>query len=310
MPLGTRTYSAAHFLLELDENDVAGFFRSVDGGGVKSEILSYESGPTDARWRQLGKPKYEDVKIEVGMSMSERFYQWIEAFFEGGGERKNGAVVAADFNYKERMRRNLQDMLVSEVSLPGLDGGDTKPCYMGVTLVPEQIRFEQGSGRDLHTQVAGVQKQKLWTPSNFEFMIDGFRESCRRVTKVDGFTIKQEILEYPVGDRRDPVRVPGRLEFPNLTFYMPEADAKPLIDHFTKYVIEGKPQPDTRMKGEITYNDHEGSELCHVSLYGVDVANIDLQKHDATNEEIKQVKVEISCERMEFKYASSRGGSK
>ena len=308
-PETRRAYSAAHFLLELEKDEVAGFFRSIDGGGVKAEILTYRSGrDPGSLWRQLGKPTHEDITIEVGMSMSDSFYKWLEGFFSGDVERKSGAIVAADFHYKERARREFEDALISELRFPTLDATDNSPCTMGVTLVPEKLRFEPGSMRSLEPHV-GSTAQKLWTPANFSMSIDGFEDACRRITKIEGFSIQQEIHEYHAGQLREPMRVPGMLEFPNLQFSLPEADARPLIEHFTKHVIRGDPQADGRHGGTITMRDHHGDELCSISLAGVDIADITPEKSDASSEEIKQVKVEISVERMALSYASSSAGA-
>lgn len=296
-----RSYPASCFLLELDDKKSVGFFRSVEGGGIKTEVLDSRVGHQHGLWRQLAKPKYEDIKIQVGMSMSDVFYEWIESFFSGDIIRKNGAIVAGDFHYTERARRTIEDCLISEVNIPKLDGSDRNACYMSVTLVPERIRFEPGSGKKIQTDLSLA--QKLWTPNNFSFSIDPFTESCKRVTRIESFTIKQEVLEYRVGHQRDPVRVPGLVEFPNLTFFLPEADADPFITHMTKTVITGEPQAAARHNGQILFNDHRGGELCRIELAGVDVINVLPDKADSGSEDIKLVKVEITIESMRFKWS-------
>ena len=309
MAIGTNTsraYSAAHFVLELDHTEIAGFFRSVEGGGVKAEVLTYNMGSNPEGWRQLGKPRYDDIKIQVGMSMSETFYDWIEAFFAGKIVRKDGAILAGDFHYKERARREMFDVLISEVAIPKFDAADRSPCYMGVTLVPERVQFAAPTMRDLSPQVSAT-SQKLWTPNHFEFVISGFQEATRRTTKIEGFSIKQQILEYRSGNQLNAVRVPGRITFPNLTFYIPEADAKPLVDHFTKRVIRGAPPAPTRLDGAITATDADRSPLCTVSLFGIDISGIGPDKSDSTSQEIKQVRVDITVEKMSFQYAQGMG---
>jgi hypothetical protein len=306
MAIGTkqkRAYSAAHFVLELDGSHIAGFIRSVEGGGVKSDIMSYQMGNNAALWRQLGAPKYEDIKLQVGMSMSQEFYGWISSFFSGKVLRRNGALLAGDFHYKERARRAMFEVLIGEVSFPKLDAGDRAPCYMGVTLTPERIRFEQSQDHDLSPHV--TTSQKVWTPNNFEFSIAGFEQATRRVTKIDGFTIKQQVLEYRSGNSRDAVRVPSRVEFPNLTFYLPEADSGPLVEHFARRVIGGQRPPDTRLTGSITAMDSEDHPLCTVSLFGIDIASISPDKSDTGSQEIKQTRVDITVESMEFQYAGA-----
>jgi phage tail-like protein len=300
-PTQGRTYSAAHFVLELDGDNVVGVIRSVDGGGVKSEIMTYQSGTNFDTWRQIGKPKYEDLKIEFGMSMSNEFYVWIKAFFDGDVVRRNGAILAGDFHYQERARREFQEAIISEITFPKLDGSDKNPCYMTATIVPETLRFAKGTSRNLETAI-GKMTQKLWTAANFEVRLDGFEAACRRITKIDSFTIKQQIHEYHAGNLRDPLRVPGLLEFPNLSFYVPEADAQPFIEHYTKHGINGEPQAAARHTGGITCLDNAGEELCTVTLKGVDVAHIAPEKQDSTSEEIKLVKIELAVESMEFQY--------
>ena len=299
--IAARAYSAAHFVLELGNKETVGFFRSVEGGGIKSEIMTYQGGSTTSLFRQLGKPKYEDIKIQVGMSMSGAFYDWIEGFFSGKVARKDGAIIAADFYYKERARREFTAALVSALDIPKLDADDKNACYMTVTLAPETIRFAKGNDKKI--QHKGGNDQKLWTAANFAFKIDGLEAACRRVTKIDGFSIKQKVHEYQAGSLRDAVKVPGILEFPNVTFYVPEADAQPFIDHFTSHVITGKRQAETRSNGVINMNDHKGDPLCDITLSGVDLASVTPEKSEGGTEEIKLVKFEISVETMKFKYA-------
>jgi phage tail-like protein len=303
----TRAYSAAHFVLELDGSKDIGIIRSVDGGGVKSEIVTYHMGDNHDLWRQIGKPKYEDLKIEFGMSFSEGFYKWIQSFFSGEVERKNGAIVAGDFHYKERARRKFQEAIISEITFPKLDGSDKNACYMQATIVPEILRFEKGNPSTDMKVAVGQLRQKLWTSSNFQLTLDipGVADKCGRCTKIDSFTIKQEVQEYHSGEHRDPIRVPGRLDFPNITLYIPESDAQPFIAHYTKHGIEGHVQAATRYTGAIELRDNSASELCRVSLFGVDIANVSTDKAEAGSEKIKEVKIEISVERMEFKYVNS-----
>jgi len=296
-----RSYTASSFILELDGSHIAGFFRSVEGGGVKAEVMTYQMGNAPDLWRQMSKPKYDDIKIQVGMSMSEEFYAWISQFFSGSIERRNGAIISGDFHYKERARRVMKNMLISEVQIPKFDAGDKAPCYMTVGLVPETVEFERGNPNiDLSPTVAT--RQKLWTPNRFEFTINTFEQCLARTTKIESFTIKQQILEYRSGNLRDPWRVPGRIEFPNLTFYLPEADAGPLIDHFGKRVLRGQPPPHTRLTGGITALDADLQPLCTISLAGIDISGIGPDKSDSTSQDIKQIRIDITCEEMSFKY--------
>src|SRR5690606_34137857 len=154
-----------------------GLFRSIEGGSIKADVMTYQHGATYERWRQLGKPKFEDIKIQTGMSMSKAFYAWIESFFAGQPDRKNGAIVAADFDYKERARREFKEAMIKELTFPKLDGQDKNAAYMTVALAVEEIVFLPGNQSRTVAEAAGTQNQKLWTSCNFGFNLDGFEDA-------------------------------------------------------------------------------------------------------------------------------------
>ncbi|HRC57396.1 MAG TPA: phage tail protein [Kofleriaceae bacterium] len=301
----TRAYSAAHFGLTLDDEGSSaskdvGLFRSIEGGGVRADVASYQMGGQFNRWRQLGKPKFEDIKLQVGMAMSKPFYEWISAFFDKKPTRKNGSIIAADFYYGERAVREFTGALIKELTFPALSGTDKNAVYMGVAMAVEDIKFKKGSGSKMEPP-KGFDSQKLWTAANFTFLIDGFKDACKRVTKVDSFTLKQNIAEYHGGGFRGPVKAPTVIEFPNISFHIPEADAQPFFDQAKAGVVGGALP--AGLKGTLTTFDNAGKELFTVQMENCDVLSVTPDKSDASTEEIKQVKVELYTEQMRFSYA-------
>lgn len=294
------SYVAAHFALELAGVADVGTVRSIEGGGLKADVMTYQPGATYERWRQLGKPKFEDIKLQVGTAMSQPFFEWISKFFAGTCERKNGAIVAGDFTYKERARREFTEALITELTFPKLDATDKNTVYMNVTLGVESIDYKKGDESktlDLH---GNEQAQKAWKACNFTFSLDGFEPACKRVTKVDSFTIKLPVLEYHSGGSRTTTKTPTAIDFPNLSFYLPEVDAQPLTDHFKKRGIKG--EVPGRLHGQLVTFDNAKATSFTLDLINCDILNIQPDKSDAMSEEIKQVKVEIYVEQMKFKY--------
>jgi hypothetical protein len=296
-----RAYSAAHFALELDDKKSVGLFRSIEGGGVKVAVASSHNSHQFEKFQQLGKPTYEDIKVQVGMAMSQPFYDWIEAFFRGEVLRKTGAIVAADFYYKERARREFDQAMITELAFPKLDGEDKSPCYMTVTFCAETIKYVKGSGDPLAPS-PGFDRQKLWAACNFEFSIDGFETACQRVTKVDGFSIKQKAIDYHHGEQRHATKLPGRIEYPNLTFYVPESDAQPFFDAYQKIGLGGELQSDQRMHGKINTKDNSDGQLFTIEFFGAEFVNVAVDKSDAGSDAIKMVKIEMCTETMTFMY--------
>jgi phage tail-like protein len=312
MPLdpANRAYAAAHFALELDGKKDVGLFRSIEGGGVRADVMTYQYGARAEtgydRWRILGKPKFEDIKLQVGMAMSQPFYDWISDFFKGVPTRKNGAILAADFYYKERARRTFKEAMIKELTFPKLDAGDKNAAYMTVALAVEDIAFARGTGNKLDVP-KGFNAQKLWTSCNFSFKLDPYEAACRRVTKVDAFTIKQNIIEYHSGGFKAPIKTPSQVEFPNITFYVPEADAQPFMDHVAKRVGFGDKGPGevrdaATMHGQIDVHDQQRRTLFTLEYFGADIISVTPDRSEASSEDIKQVKVELFTERMQFTY--------
>jgi phage tail-like protein len=294
-----RPYAAAHFALELHGINDLGVLRSIEGGGIKADVMTYQNGGTYERWRQLGKPKFEDIKLQIGMAMSEPFYNWIAEFFDGKAVRKNGAIVAGDFYYKERARREFTDAMIKELVFPKLDGQDKGTAYLNVSMGVEDILFKKGDeGKDLQ-QNGATETQKSWKACNFNFSIDGF-DCCKRATKIDSFTVKQNLIEYHSGGRRGPSKTPSQIEFPQISFYLPEADAQPLADHFKKRGVDG--EVPGRLHGQIETFDNAKESRFMLEFFNADIINIQPDKADASTEEIKQVKVDLYVESMKFTY--------
>ena len=305
----TRAYAAAHFSLELDGSGNVGLFRSIEGGGVKTEVMSYQSGPIHEKWRQLGKPKFEDIKLQVGMSMGEPFFKWISKFFTGKAERKTGAIIAADFTYVERARRDFSEAMIKELTLPKLDASDKNPAYMTVSLAVEDIKYKKGSGKKLAVG-GGASRQKLWTSANFVFELAGFEDACSRTTKIDSFTVNQQVIEYHSGGSLAPIKTPSTIGFPNIAFYVPEVDAQPFIEHFTnenKIAHKNDVKQASKLHGSITYQDSAKTDLFVLSFTGADIVNVSIDKSDANTDDIKLVKVEIYTEGMSFEYKPHPG---
>ena len=300
-----RAYSAAHFGLTLnDESSAAskdvGLFRSVEGGGVRADVMSYQQGGMFHRWRQLGKPKFEDIKLQVGMAMSQPFYKWISDFFAKKPVRKNGSIIAADFYYAERAVREFSGALIKELTFPALSGADKNAVYMGVSMAVEEIAFKKGSGAKMEAP-KGFDNQKLWTAANFTFNVAGYDDACKRVTKVDSFTIKQNITEYHGGGMRNAIKAPTVVEFPNISFYIPESDAQPFFDRAKAGIMKGALP--AQMQATLTTFDNAGKTLFTVQMEMCDVVSVTPDKSDASTEEIKQVKVELYTQEMKFSYS-------
>jgi phage tail-like protein len=302
-----KPYAAAHFALELDGGEPVGMFKSIEGGSIKMDVMTYQTGGHFDRFRQLGKPKFEDLKLQVGMAMSQTFYDWIDGFFNKKVVRKTGAILTADFHFDVKARREFSEALIREIGFPQLDSASKQAAYMNVTLAVESMAYKPGQGSlarggDKLGPPIGFDKQKVWLTNNFRLSLTGLDESLRRVSKIDAFTIKQNITEYHSGGFRTPIKGSSQIEYPNIAFYVPEPDIGPIMEHVTKRGLNGEVPNTDRLIGHITIFDTKDQDVFEIALEGVDIFAITPDKGDAGSEEIKQVKVECYVEKMDFAY--------
>ena len=297
-----RTYGAGFFALELDGSKETGFLRSAEGGNAVGEVVHEVVTPSYYQKKHIGNVKYEEFTAEFGMAMPKGVYDWLSAFLAGKYERKSGAIVAADFNYNVQARREFSEALITEVSFPALDASSKDPAFMTVKFAPEQTVDKPASGK---LSSATKQQQKLWLPSNFRLEIgskDG-QLPTGKVNKIDAITIKQTAVTDDIGEIRDPAKEPGKLEFPNIVFTLPETDAQPWVAWFKTFVLEGNNSDEDEKTGKLTYlASNLTDELARLDFFNLGIFRISNEKAESASDTIRRIKVELYCERLEFTY--------
>jgi hypothetical protein len=179
---------AERFILVL-EGDTVGYLQSVSGGTIS------------------GDP--ERITFEAGLELKRPLYDWMRASFDKGHVRKSGEIRGCDSDGNEREVHEFYGAIIESVTFPQLDSDDGSPAYMTITLAPETVRFEKGSGE----RAAVAPSEKKWLGSNFRFELGEL--SVERVSRIDSFTWKQGVTRDEVGRFREPTKHPARVEAPD-----------------------------------------------------------------------------------------------
>jgi hypothetical protein len=297
MPIADlRSYVAGTFQLKLDGVE-AGFVKSVDGGAISAEVIKETIGPTAYVKKHIGPPRYEDFTTEIGLWMAPAVYDWITASLKMNYQRKNGSIVAYDFNLEARSEREFFNALITEVTFPKMDGASKDQCYMTVKFSPEFTRMKKASGKATLPPVRA--SQEMWLASNFRLEIAGL--DCARVSAVESFTIKQTAVSDDIGDARDQFKEPGRIEFPNLTITLAETGAQTWIDWFDDFVVKGNNGEDREKTGSLIFlSPNRQTEIGRVNFFNMGIFKMAATKGDANEEQIRRVTAQLYCERMEF----------
>lgn len=296
-----RSYVSGNFALELGGANT-GFLKSVDGGEIRGEVVNEVGSATYYQKKHIGNVKYGEFTAQLGLSMSKSVYDWISSSLGGSHERKSGAIVAADFRLVEQSRREFKDALLTEIGFPAMDASSKDTAYLTIKFAPDRTIRKQGSGGQLSAAPAGKQ-QKQWLPSNFRFELKGLPTA--RVSKIDAFTIKQTVATDDIGETRDPVKEPGKLEFPNLTLTLAAADAAPWEAWHEDFVINGNNEEAKEKSAAIVFlSPNLQDELGRVELHGVGIVSVEPERGDALQDAAARFKAELYCERMTFRVGS------
>lgn len=299
-----RAYVTGRFVLELDidRNRLpVGALVSVDGGAFKSEAVGEKVGFEGLETRSPGRQKFDDITIQVGTAMSPKFWDWLKKSVDNKYQRYDGAIVAYDYDDRERSRREFHGALISEIQFPALDAKAKQPATLTVKIAPETMAWTEGN-KDHKLKMEGndPKKQKLWVPANFRFVIDGFEDNLKWVQKVEQFSIKQNIIQNPIGNEKYVRREVGRVEYPNIAFHLPETHAKPWLKYWKEFV--GEMKHDHEYHGSITYLATDcRTELMTVEFEGAGITSVSFDKHEAQSDQVRMVKVELYTEGMRLK---------
>jgi len=299
-----RSYVAGNFMLDLD-GVKSGFLKSVDGGGIKADVIEEPAGEDYYAKKHIGQPKYEEFEIQIGAAMSKAVYDWISTSWQGSHTRKSGSVIAADFQLNAVAQRDFFDALLTEVTIPAADAGSKDPAYMTLKFAPELTRKGKPSGGKLSGPGKGEQKQ--WLPSNFRLTIG--KLDCSKVSKIDSFTIKQTVATDDVGSERDYAKEPGKLEFPNLSITMSETGIADWEAWHEDFVIQGNNGQESEKNGSLVFlSSNRADELLEIKFFNLGIFKLAPDKAEANSDQVKRWTAELYCERMEFVYKAGATG--
>lgn len=301
-----RSSVAGKYGLEIDGIN-AGWVMSAEGGHATSDVVQEKLGPDHIIKKHIAGVKYEDISISVGTGMSKGFYGWMKDSFDHKYSRKNGAIIAADYGYKELSRLTFTNALITEVGFPALDAASKDAAKMTIKFSPEYTRqtLSKGGGGTIANKYANKQDvQKKWLPSNFRLKIDGL--DCTKVNKVEAITVKQKVVENPVGELRDYQKEPAHLEIPNLVVTFPESHSDEFYKWHEDFVIKGNNGDDKEKGGSLEFLTPNLSEvLFTVTFEHLGIFKCTPEKVEAGSENIRRIKAEMYCEDMKFEYKAS-----
>jgi phage tail-like protein len=289
------------FGLELD-GSFAGWLVDAAGGAAVGQVITEKLGSDGTQRKLIGGIKYEDITVNCGTGMSKAFYEWIQDTFDGAGKsvRRSGAVVATDFQARERLRLDFSRALLAEVGLPALDASSKDAAKMTIKFTPELTRHKMGSGAALKFEVAPHADK--WHTSDFRLTISGLEDATSRAMKIDAMSFKQTVSTFTAGGSRDSGNLPAGLEFPNLAVTVPLVQSQSFYDWHESFVIQGDSGSAGERQGKLEILDRQQRPLFSLSFQQLGVFKVATDK-EVTGEQFLRVKAEMYAERADFKFS-------
>jgi hypothetical protein len=222
-----------------------GWIKGVQGGTAEAEIVTEKIGPDHIAKKHIANVKYNEFSIQLGIGMTKGLYEWVKDSFDKSYARKDGTVVAADFNFKPVASASFFQALITEVGVPTLDSTSKDPAYMVLKFAPTETRFKAPPDK-----APGPAPKPQ--PTNFRLEIDGLDTS--RVSKVDAFTIKQSAVQGSDGT------LSAVEDVPNLSVWV-DADPKGSWTAWEDdFVRNGNSGDDKERSGSLIFLDPGGKQ--------------------------------------------------
>jgi hypothetical protein len=318
MAFDRRAYVGGNFALEIDGLST-GWLLSAEGGMPSADVILESTGPSHLQHKHIAGLKFDDITLSFGSGMSKVFWERLKDSFERRRySRISGAVVAADYKFREKWRLEFSDALVGELTFPGLDASSKEPCKCVLKLLPERAKMSGGDGRDdegddyVIRDAKDQAKQHRWSPSNFRLNIDGLDAS--RVYKIEPITLRQKTVDFAIGEERGIQKEPVQVEYPNLRVTIPESHSRSWWSWYQSFVVDGKNSEPDEKTGTLEYLSPSlgNTTLLALDLFGLGIYKATPDRAEAGSEAIRRVTFELYCERIGFDYrrGSTFGGGR
>lgn len=282
-----RSYVTGYFALDLD-GIRCGLIQKFEGGDVEGEVTTLPLAHDYSVRKHIGNVKYNDFTVQTGLSIGQPVKDWIDASIAMNYMRKSGEVRAADFKREVRHIREFRDALLTEIGFPACDAAARDAAFMTVKFSPTSVRNKPGDGSKVDDPANAA--QKMWHPTDFRFVIDGLDKACAKVSKVEAMSIK--------------FKEPGKIEFPNIKFTLPEDYSHDFFKWHEDFVINGNNSEENHKTGSLVYLDRtRRKELLTLTLHGLGIFKISAAPRANNEDKIASVTVECYCEKITSNFA-------
>ncbi len=285
--------------LEVDGVAVAGL-KSFSGLGAEGNLAQASTGQDLQPKKQMAGFKWTPGRASTGIAMGKGLYAWIKGALGSATSLHSGVFKTADLNGKVKTLRTFSNALLTEFTVPALDGSSKEAGCFDIAFDAERVTWALGAGEALTPAVAA---SKAWVTSNFKLTIGDL--PCARVAKVDAFTWRCAASGSAVG-ALGAARGVGALQatratVPDLTLSISAADYPAWQAAAKRWFIDGACLEANEMKGRISLlgpTMKDSDELGAIDLFNVGFKRFDHEQAVSGSDQIARFTVVLYVERM------------
>ncbi len=297
-----RPSTASRYLLDIDGAAVTSL-RQFSGLGAEADIAQSDTGPDSPPKKHVANVKWTPGRAKVGIAMGKGLYGWLKAALDGGNSigksARNGVFKVADFNNKLKWERTFSNALLTEFTVPKLDGASKEAGLFDVAFEAERVSWAAGNGEDIGGKI--TPKLAVWISSNFKVTIGDL--PCARVASVDAFTWRRARASGAgIGDAHEVgTRPAASASVPDITLSISSADYAAWADAAKKWFFKGASLEANEMKGRISLLSptlKDADELGSIDLVNVGFKSFAHEDATFNSEQIPRFTVVLYVEKM------------
>ncbi|HTV21165.1 MAG TPA: phage tail protein [Polyangiaceae bacterium] len=267
-----------------------GVLRSASGGTAVASVVTDAVGPGAPAKKHISGVSYENIQLELDLSLERPVYDWIGAAWAGNAQRKSGTLVSLDLNGNAKGAREFKDALITEVGFPAFDAASREPGFIALVLAPERVTSVAASAG----KGALGARSKNWISSNFKLDIDGLDAS--RVIRIEPITFKQPVAGESIGQQRENTRAPAAIQIENLRITLSETGSDSWRAWHEDFVIKGNSAEKNERSGHLSIlGQNMKEELARIDFSNLGI--VALRPKAAANG-VGQLEAELYVERI------------
>jgi hypothetical protein len=273
----------------------------VGGGTATTDVALERVGADHVVKKHVAGVKYQDIAFSTTLD-SKPLMDWVAASLTATYQPKDGSILGLDEKHNVRSEREFFHAQIREVTFPAFDRGSKDPAYLFIKITPEYTRLKPGSG----AEAPSPGSMSPWNAADFGFEMTGLDGS--KVTRIESFTIAQNVTEHVVGQLRDYEQQPTHAEFPNLKISLVPSSAQSWLEWHDDFLIKGNNHDTKERDGAIVFLSPTQTELGRLNLFHCGIVDLGSEPRDPLEGAISKrasmdggiglLRAELYCERM------------